>query len=208
MSETENTPDTEAAAAAATDDESAGSAAPDAAADDKLTRADFRRRRQPPRRRRAAPAEVVPPKERRAQGRLRRPPRAERGPRTAEERQAERVAGPRKATERRALSGRGRGPRQRPRRHRHGDRATRARAGCAEDPPGRRRVGQGRQDDHGADDVSAAIAATTRSCGRRVRCTLTTSATTRMSATRCRARGPSAVADEALAARRECGEGR
>jgi small subunit ribosomal protein S17 len=104
MSETENTPDTEAEAAAATDDESAGSAAPDAAADDKPTRAgsSLAATASSPAEK-APPAEVVPPKERRARARAAKAAKVpKRGPRTAEERQAERTARrAAKATERR-----------------------------------------------------------------------------------------------------------
>ena len=93
MSETENTPGTEAEAAAATDQESAGSAAPEAAAEDKPTRADSSSTAtasSPAEK--APPAEVLPPKERRTRARAAKAAKVpKRGPRTAEERQAERT---------------------------------------------------------------------------------------------------------------------
>ena len=93
MSETENTPGTEAEAAAATDEESAGSAAPEAAAEDKPTRADSSSTATASSPAEKAPqAEVLPPKERRARGRAAKAAKVpKRGPRTAEERQAERT---------------------------------------------------------------------------------------------------------------------
>jgi small subunit ribosomal protein S17 len=88
MSESENTPDTEAEAAAATDEESASSAAPAAAAGDEATRADSSSAATA-----SAPTEeVLPPKERRARARAAKAAKQpKRGPRTAEERQADRT---------------------------------------------------------------------------------------------------------------------